>query len=62
VAEAALPHAWHSPHRPTHLAVSHPHSEQRYAARCLALLMRRTLGQRADKPASTGPEPIRETI
>ena len=23
------PHAWHSPHRPTHLTVSHPHSLQR---------------------------------
>ena len=26
---ATLPQAWHSPHRPTHLPVSHPHSEQR---------------------------------
>jgi hypothetical protein len=23
------PQAWHSPHRPTHLIVVHPHSEQR---------------------------------
>jgi hypothetical protein len=23
------PHAWHSPHRPTHLAVVQPHSVQR---------------------------------
>ncbi len=28
-ASATDPHAWHSPHRPTHLAVSHPHSLQR---------------------------------
>ena len=28
-ASATEPHAWHSPHRPTHFAVSHPHSEQR---------------------------------
>ena len=28
-ASATLPHAWHSPHRPTHLAASQPHSEQR---------------------------------
>ena len=26
---ATLPQAWHSPQRPTHLAVSQPHSEQR---------------------------------
>ncbi len=28
-ASATEPHAWHSPHRPTHLAVSQPHSVQR---------------------------------
>ena len=28
-ASATEPHAWHSPQRPTHLAVSHPHSLQR---------------------------------
>ena len=28
-ASATEPQAWHSPHRPTHFAVSHPHSEQR---------------------------------
>ena len=28
-ASATDPQAWHSPQRPTHLAVSHPHSEQR---------------------------------
>ena len=28
-ASATEPQAWHSPHRPTHLAVSQPHSEQR---------------------------------
>jgi len=26
---ATLPQAWHSPHRPTHLAASQPHSEHR---------------------------------
>ena len=34
-ASATDPHAWHSPHRPTHFAVSHPHSEQRYAGRAV---------------------------
>ncbi len=28
-ASATLPQAWHSPQRPTHLAVVQPHSEQR---------------------------------
>ena len=28
-ASATLPQAWHSPQRPTHLAVSQPHSAQR---------------------------------
>jgi len=28
-ASATLPHVWHSPHRPTHLAASQPHSEHR---------------------------------
>ena len=27
-----VPHAWHSPQRPIHFAVSQPHSLQRYAA------------------------------
>ena len=27
-----LPHAWHSPHRPTHFAVCQPHSEHRNVA------------------------------
>ena len=40
-ASATLPHAWHSPQRPTHLPVSQPHSEQRKLGRALALLMRR---------------------
>ena len=26
---STLPQAWHSPQRPTHLPVSHPHSVQR---------------------------------
>ncbi|GHS90129.1 hypothetical protein AGMMS50218_17670 [Actinomycetota bacterium] len=30
---ATEPQAWHSPHRPTHLAVVHPHSAQRYPGR-----------------------------
>jgi hypothetical protein len=28
-ASSTVPQAWHSPHRPTHLPVSHPHSAQR---------------------------------
>jgi hypothetical protein len=27
-----VPHCWHSPQRPTHFAVVHPHSVQRKAA------------------------------
>ncbi len=27
---STVPHAWHSPQRPTHLMLVHPHSEQRY--------------------------------
>src|SRR5207237_7856489 len=30
---STLPHAWHSPHRPTHFSDSHPHSPHRYAWR-----------------------------
>src|SRR5690606_12451321 len=28
---STVPHAWHSPHRPTHLTVVQPHSAHRYA-------------------------------
>src|SRR3982750_3355813 len=57
---ATLPHAWHSPHRPTHLAVSHPHSEQRYVARGLACRGGPTVGQRPDKPGRARLTPGRE--
>ena len=30
---STLPHAWHSPQRPTHLTAVQPHSEQRNAER-----------------------------
>lgn len=46
-----LPQAWHSPHRPTHLAASQPHSAHTNAPRSLALLvlaMLRTLGGPTD--------------
>ena len=31
VASTTVPHCWHSPQRPTHLALVQPHSVQRYA-------------------------------
>jgi hypothetical protein len=37
-ASSTVPQAWHSPQRPTHLPVSHPHSVQRYADRVRAAL------------------------
>ena len=51
------PHAWHSPHRPTHFTVVHPHSAQRYPlARADALdVMSRTLGEAADRLPATRP-------
>ena len=33
VVSATVPQAWHSPHRPTHLAVSQPHSAHRKVSR-----------------------------
>jgi len=50
-----LPQAWHSPHRPTHFAVSQPHSPQRYdnRLRALDLLMSPTLGHRSDNHRPT---------
>ena len=55
---ATVPHAWHSPHRPTHLGVCHPHSEHRSvtprlppAVRPAAFAMPATLGPPADTPA-----------
>jgi hypothetical protein len=42
-ASATLPQVWHSPHRPTHLAVSQPHSEQRWLGRVLARPVEREL-------------------
>ena len=56
-ASATEPQAWHSPQRPTHLAASQPHSEQRKLARARPLprpdwiglvVMHRTLGEAAD--------------
>ena len=32
---STVPQAWHSPQRPTHLAVVHPHSAQRKVAEVL---------------------------
>ena len=49
-ASATEPQAWHSEHRPTHLAVSQPHSVQRNPGRG-GLGMRRTLDHRADSGA-----------
>ncbi|GAB2735503.1 hypothetical protein GCM10027273_12810 [Nocardioides pakistanensis] len=56
-ASATLPQAWHSPHRPTHFAVSHPHSEHRKEGRGRAvdLLMAATLCHPTDNPGQTAP-------
>jgi len=51
-ASATEPQAWHSPHRPTHLAVSQPHSVQRKAGR-EGFVMAGTLGHRADNESHT---------
>src|SRR5690606_32573030 len=51
---STVPHAWHSPQRPTHLVVRHPHSAHRYPVRCAALLMAGTLPRSADKLPSAG--------
>jgi hypothetical protein len=57
-ASATLPQAWHSAHRPTHLAVSQPHSAQRYAVRIARdLLMNPTLGQRSDSSRDAAADP-----
>ena len=42
LASTTVPHAWHSPHRPTHLTAVQPHSVQRYPglARRVAVAMR----------------------
>ena len=52
---ATVPQAWHSPHRPTHLAVVHPHSAQRYPfdgvrerERAVAVVTRGTVSARTD--------------
>jgi hypothetical protein len=37
-ATSTVPHAWHSPQRPTHLLVVHPHSAQTYAGRAVLVL------------------------
>src|SRR4029078_12501770 len=47
-ASATDPHAWHSPHRPTHLEVSQPHSLHRKLGRD-ALAMGGTLGHGSDR-------------
>jgi hypothetical protein len=55
-----LPHAWHSPQRPTHLGACHPHSEQRNAAvlrgvrREEEAAMRHTVCGPADRAATPG--------
>src|SRR5690625_1646932 len=51
-ASATVPQAWHSPQRPTHLAVVQPHSEQRKLGRAvLVALMTLTLAAPADTTA-----------
>ncbi|GAA1922610.1 hypothetical protein GCM10009737_25190 [Nocardioides lentus] len=54
-ASATEPQARHSPHRPTHLPVSHPHSAHRKTARARAcLLMTGTLGDPTDNDPRAG--------
>lgn len=57
-----MPHAWHSPHRPTHLPVVQPHSEQQNVGRAalvaLFVATSTTLGAATDKrrtPLPAGP-------
>src|SRR5690606_18079134 len=55
VFSATVPHAWHSPQRPTHLADVHPHSAQANEGRASLLLdMPRTLAATPDTPARGG--------
>ncbi|GAA4115635.1 hypothetical protein GCM10022415_12200 [Knoellia locipacati] len=42
------PQAWHSPQRPTHLTVVHPHSVHRYAGRAPFAAMAANLGDASD--------------
>ena len=37
-----VPHAWHSPQRPTHFTVLQPHSVQRKVGRCWVLVLMRS--------------------
>jgi hypothetical protein len=63
-----LPQAWHSPHRPTHLGVSQPHSEHRYVdrARLVApepegdLVMDAEARRRHGQFCDTGPRPSQD--
>src|SRR4051794_41494349 len=54
-----LPHTWHSPHRPTHFAVVHPHSLQAYPARVARVVRgsarRGVVVVTAGKPARPAP-------
>ena len=66
-ASATVPHAWHSPQRPTHFAVCHPHSEQRYAAaprvvRRVVEAMAPTLGSGADTSGTPSTAPARSRV
>jgi len=56
-ASATVPQAWHSPHRPTHFAVSQPQSLHRKEgrARPVVLLMAGTLCHGADKLVQAAP-------
>ncbi len=48
------PHAWHSPQRPDHLVVRHPHSAH-WKAGATVFAMGRTVPAAADTCAGSGP-------
>src|SRR5438270_586634 len=57
---ATVPHAWHSPHRPTHFGVTQPHSPQRYAGlgvplRAVLAAMGRSVGTTPDNAVEAAP-------
>src|SRR3954452_16271408 len=58
---STVPQAWHSPHRPTHLGVTQPHSPQRYAGlglplRAVLAAMGQSVGTATDNPARNAVE------
>ncbi|GAA1757833.1 hypothetical protein GCM10009810_16620 [Nostocoides vanveenii] len=49
---ATVPHAWHSPHRPTHLGPLQPHSLHRKVMLRTVFAMPETLNETTDNPSA----------